>query len=266
MLDCMRTHAVTLTLLLSVAPAVAAPPDVGDLVRVMRTVLEPSRPSVRKMAITISAESGEATKWVAGQARKPSPDGDRILVAILAPADQKGAAYLLREVPNQANDEEWVYLPVVRRVRKILPLESFRSFLDSDFTLWDLGLVDVRATYTFLREETRDDVHAYVIQEVPLGALRTWYYSRVVTWLAADSSLPLERDFHDPAGVLWKVETFQQVTTVNGVPTPLALRMEDRQSGGSTDIVVSDVRYDVDLPDALFDPAHLRDAAASPLW
>lgn len=262
----MHARAAVVALLLSAVRAVGAPPDVGELVRVMRTVLEPSRPSVRKMAVTISAETGEATQWIAGQARKPSPDGDRILVAILSPADQKGTAYLLREVPKQPHDEEWVWLPAVRRVRKILPVESSRSFLDSDFTLWDLGLVDVRATYTFLREETHDDVRAFVIQEVPAGAQGTWYYSRVVTWLAADSSMPLERQFFDPAGVLWKVEKIQQVTTINGAATPLKLRMEDRQTGSSTDITVSDVRYDVDLPDALFDPAHLRDAAASPLW
>ena len=154
----------------------------------------------------------------------------------------------------------------MRRVRKIVPVESLRAFLDSDFTLSDMGFVNLRAKYAFLREGRRAGVRAYEIQEGPGGEQGTWYYSRIVTWLAADSSLPLERDFYDPSNTLWKVETFEKVTDVDGVPTPLRIHMEDRQEGGSTAIAVSDVHYDVDVPDALFDPARLRDAAASPVW
>ena len=87
-----------------------------------------------------------------------------------------------------------------------------------------------------------------------------------MTWIAADSHLPVERDFYDPSNTLWKVETFEQVTDIDGVPTPLRLRMVDKHEGGSTEINVSEVRYDIDIPDSLFDRAHLREAAASPIW
>jgi hypothetical protein len=263
----MRAQTCALGVLLVVTSgADAARPGVGGLVKAMKAVLEPSRPSIRKMTVVISAQDGEATRWVAGQARKQFKDGNRILIAILAPADQKGAAYLLRELPKQGNDEEWLYVPTVRRVRKLLPVESFRAFLESDFTLSDLGFVNLRSTYKLLREEKRGDVRAYKIEEIPGAPQAKWYYSRIVTWLAADSTLPLERDFYDPSNTLWKVETFEQVTDINGTPTPLRIRMQDKEEGGSTEIDVSEVRYDVDVPDSLFDPAHLRDAAGSPLW
>jgi outer membrane lipoprotein-sorting protein len=42
--------------------------------------------------------------------------------------------------------------------------------------------------------------------------------------------------------------------------------MENKQEGGHTEIDVSDLRYDVDIPDSLFDPMHLREAAAWPGW
>jgi hypothetical protein len=263
----MRFQAFALgVFLVATSPAVAARPDVVTLVRAMKAALEPSRPSIRKMTVVISAQDGEATRWVAGQARKQFKDGNRILIAILAPADQRGTAYLLRELPKQANDEEWLYVPALRRVRKLLPIESFRAFLESDFTLVDLGFVNLRSSYKLLGEEKRGDVRAYKIQEIPSAPQAKWYYSRIVTWLGADSSLPLERDFYDLASTLWKVETFEQVTDINGVPTPLRIRMQDKQEGGSTEIDVSEVRYDVDVPDSLFDPVRLRDAAASPVW
>ena len=145
-------------------------------------------------------------------------------------------------------------------------VEGFRAFLESDFTLADLGFVSLRSHYKLLGEEGRGGPRAYKIQEMPGAPQAKWYYSRILAWIAADSHLPLERDFYDPSNTLWKVETFEQVTDIDGVLTPLRLRMEDKEQGGSTEIDVSEVRYDIDIPDSLFDPAHLREAAASSLW
>jgi hypothetical protein len=92
------------------------------------------------------------------------------------------------------------------------------------------------------------------------------YYSRVVTWVAADSLLPLQRDYYDVAGALWKTELFEQVSVIDGVPTPLRIRMNDVQAGTSTEINVSEVRYGVDIPDAVFDPEHLPQVAVHSLW
>jgi hypothetical protein len=260
--------AVPLALVLYSAPASAAtPPDVGKLVRRMKVALEPARPSVRKLTITISAQDGEATRWVVGQARKQLKDGSRILTVILAPPDQKGTAFLMLEGRSGTSGvEQAVYIPAVRRVRTLLPVEGFRAFLESDFTLADLGFVSLRATYRLLGVESHKGVRAYKIQEVPGASQAKWYYSRIVTWIAADSSLPLERDFYDPSGTLWKVETFEQVTDINGIPTILRLRMEDREEKQSSEINVSEVRYDVDLPDNLFERTNLPRAAAAPLW
>lgn len=89
---------------------------------------------------------------------------------------------------------------------------------------------------------------------------------RVVTWIAADSFLPLERDDYDAADALWKVERFEDITVIGGVPTPLAIVMEDKQAGTSSELRVSSVRYDAQVPDGLFDPANLPKAADHPLW
>ena len=58
-----------------------------------------------------------------------------------------------------------------------------------------------------------------------------------------------------------KVETWGQVTRIDGMPVPLDVRMEDVRGGGSTELRVSDVVWDRELPDDLFDPRKLRDVA-----
>ncbi len=94
----------------------------------------------------------------------------------------------------------------------------------------------------------------------------TWYYARVVTWVAEDGGLPVKREFYDPANVLWKVERFEQVSAVDGVPTVHHRVMEDVQGKTRTEIDVSAVRYDVTLADALFQPDGLPNASADSLW
>jgi Outer membrane lipoprotein-sorting protein len=137
------------------------------------------------------------------------------------------------------------------------PVEGHQAFLSSDFTYADLGMVDLHSSFKLLGEEQKNGVRAYKIEEVPRS---NWYYSRIVDWVDASSSFPLERDFYDPSNTLWKVETFEQVTAIDGVPTVLKRRMEDRQAGGNTVIDTSEVRYGADVPDSLFDSSRLPQA------
>src|SRR5262249_54368709 len=153
-------------------------------------------------------------------------------------------------------------LPVVRRVREIVPVESYQSFLNTDFTYADLGFTRRAGTDKLLGTETRDNLETYRVEEVPRA---TWYYSRIVTWVAADSWLPVRREFYDPAGVLWKVEKWAQVTAIDGVAIPMSVVMEDVRQGGSTEVRVSDVLWDCKIPDDAFDPDRLGTAGNAAL-
>jgi outer membrane lipoprotein-sorting protein len=243
-------------------PATAAPPDAVEVIQRMKDALEPTRPSTRKVVFSVKGPQGEETQWVAGKAFKPLADGKRTLIVLLEPEDLKGTALLIWERAGEA-DAKWLYMPPLPRVRKIIPVNADEHFLNTDFTYADLGFVSRRGTYRFLGEEKLAGIRAYKIEEVPHDQ---WYYSRIITWVAAGSMLPLQRDSYDRAGVLWKTEVFENVTVIDGVPTPLVMRMQDRQAGTSTELRVSEVRYDVDIPDDFFTPERLPQAATSPLW
>jgi len=80
----------------------------------MKRALEPDRPSTRTLVLAVRAADGSTTEWTARQARKKLPDGNRILTVILEPDDVKGVAFLIWE-QKDAPDEQWLYLPAVRR-------------------------------------------------------------------------------------------------------------------------------------------------------
>jgi hypothetical protein len=157
-----------------------------------------------------------------------------------------------------------IYLPAIRRVRKLGPVEQYDSFLGTDFTYGDLDFIKLHEGYSLLGTEEHAGVRAYKVEEkVPQERA---FYSRIITWVATDSLLPLQRNYYALNGELWKTELFEDVSVIDGVPTPLRIKMKDVEDVTSTEFTLSEVDYDADIPDAIFSPKELLNVAAHPLW
>jgi hypothetical protein len=65
---------------------------------------------------------------------------------------------------------------------------------------------------------------------------------------------------------LWKTQICDSATVIDGVPTILHVQLKDLEGKTSTDLNVSSVKYDVDVPDSVFDPDRLPALADDPLW
>jgi hypothetical protein len=257
----MRIVASILLAAVTVAPALAAPPDADTLVSKVRAALEPDRTSVRKVTMTVTGPGGDASQITLGAARKKVGPAPRVVMVVLAPAGLRGTTLLVEE--ETAENVLWLYVPAIGRTRKLVSPEAYTTFLNSDFTFADLGFVGMGAKYTLAGEEKRQGTDTYRLEGVPR---ETWYYSRFTTWVAKDTSFPVERDFNDVRNELWKVERWSNVSAINGVATALRVSMENVQTQNKTEAVTEAVRYDVDVPDALVDPSQLSKAADSPVW
>lgn len=257
----MRIAVSVLLAAVVVAPALAAPPDAATVVGKMRAALEPDRASVRKLTMTVSGPGGEASQITVGAARKKVGAAPRVVMVVLAPGGLRGTSLLVEEATDQ--NVLWLYVPAIGRTRKLVSSEAYTTFLNSDFTFADLGFVGMGAKYELKGEDKRQGADTYKLEGVPR---ETWYYSRFLTWVAKDTFLPVERNFYDVANNLWKVESWSSVSTINGVPTALKLGMENVQAQTKSEIVADAVRYDVEVPDALVDPAQLSKVNDSSVW
>ena len=245
-------------------PTIAAeqsPSTVDAIVDRMNTTLDPDRSSVRMLTFRVSRPGGDSQITV-GEARCKIGNVMRDLAVVLAPESLRGTAYLIEEAAA-GDGVQWLYVPAIGRVRKLVSPETYASFLNSDFTYADLGFAPLKTRYIVHGEEARDDTRTYRIEGVPADPS---YYARTVTWVAVDSEVPVERELYDAVGRLWKVERFEEPTVINGVPTLRRISMEDLQANTRTDIEVTAVRYDLDVPPALFDPTQLHNASRSSLW
>ena len=260
--------AVFTACLLAAPPAAhAAPPaapaksaNVNDIVKKMKNTLEPTK-GLRKVIITTKT-GGESIQFSAAQASTVAADGKRMVLVLLDPPDIRGTAVLVSETTQRAAPM-WVYVPMIRRVRKLVGPDAYEHFLGTDFTFADLGFVRLNSTYKLLGEEEKGGGPAYKIEET--RPQDQFAYSRIVVWVTKDTYVPVQRDYYDVAGNLWKTETIDS-TIVDGVPTALHVVMKDVQSNETTELDISAVRYDAKVPDALFDPLELRNASSSPVW
>src|SRR5512139_3565962 len=142
-------------------PTAAQPPDATTIATRMKEALEPPRPLAAQLKFSVGADSDKSTLTL-GMARAKHAAGTSLLLVGLDPADVRGTAYLIEDGRSEVAPQ-WVYMPFIRRVRKIVGPEAFRAFLNSDFTYSDLGFVDLSAAYTLLGTETANGNTVYRI-------------------------------------------------------------------------------------------------------
>lgn len=239
-------------------------PSADEIVRQMKLALEPAKPSMRTMTLTFD-DGGKKTSFGLVQARKQLADGERSLTVLLEPKDARGIAYLAAGSTSGAA-VEWIYVPYVQRTRKLVPAENYQSFMDTDFTYGDLGLLPTDTKNSLLGTEQIDGKKTYKLESIPGSTVKQWYYARTVTWIDAATLLPLRREFYSPAGEIFKTETFGSVSRIDGVPTPLETKITTAGSNSSSTLLVTSVTYDANVPDSMFAPEGLRAIADSDYW
>ena len=185
-----------------------------------------------------------------GGAGRPVP-GDRTLIRFEYPADIKGTAFLVWESPS-ADDERFLYLPSLGRVRRIAGSETQESFVGSDFTYEDIGGRELEEyTYTMLSEDALwraadGSTHpAYRLESRRRSANAR--YPRVVSLVRKDSFVVVHAEIFDRRDELQKTFDVLRLEKADGYWTALEMRMVDARERTRTDLVVEKVDYDVGL-------------------
>ena len=181
------------------------------------------------------------------------------VVRFREPADVAGTAFLLLERAGQAT-EQWVYLPGIRRTRRIVGRERQGSFMGSDFSYADLDQRELRhVTARKLSDERLGQSDCFVIEAVPRGGGdEPAVYGKVQVWVRKADFVPLRIRFHDRAGELVKTLYSRRVSTIDGRPVILESRMQNARTGHVTDLVIETIRFRSDFADDVFSPRSLE--------
>lgn len=223
--------------------------DAGrDLRMRLRMRLFDRQGRARERALTLLA--------IKGGPGRPVP-GDRSLIRFAEPADIRGTAFLVWEQPGIAgsprgDDERFLYLPALGRVRRIAASETQESFVGSDFTYEDIGgrrLDDY--TYALLDDSSSWTGPGGVI--VPAFRLelrhkdRAARFPRVVSLVRKDAFVVVHADIHNRRDDIQKTFDATRVELVQGHWTVMDMVMADAAQQTRTELTVEQVAYDVGL-------------------
>jgi hypothetical protein len=173
------------------------------------------------------------------------------------PQDIAGTAFLMID-RGAEQSEQYIYLPGLKRTRRIVGREREGSFMGSDFTYADMQRVDAKYTkHKRLPDEKLGEDAVYVIEST-LSADAPVSYGKVMTWIRKTDYVALRTRFYDRAGKLAKTLYSRRVREVDGKPVVVEARMQNQQNNHVTELYVDAIERRDDLSDSNFTPAALE--------
>ena len=186
-------------------------------------------------------------------------DGDKSLSIFDNPRDVKGTAFLSFTHATRP-DDQWLYLPALKRVKRISSNNKSGPFMGSEFAYEDLTSQEVeKYTYKYLRDEDLDGRPVFVIERYP--AYKHSGYTRLVTWLDKEMYQPLKVEFYDRKQSLLKTLTASDHKQYLGKYwRPGKMTMINHQTNKSTDLIWSNYKFQTGLTDRDLDRNSLKRA------
>lgn len=183
--------------------------------------------------------------------RKEYGEDTRLLIRFTGPASLEGTGFLVWNHKG-GDDDQWLYLPATRRVRRIASGIKHGSFMGTDFTHDDLREREVdEDEHRLLRSESWAGVDCYVVESVPKNAEET-LYSKVLHWVRRDNFLPSRAEFYDRKGKHLKTLVASDIVEVDGIWIAREVTVENVQAGHKTLWTLSNIRFNTGLDDRIF--------------
>lgn len=233
----------------TLAEAVYDAPNGDDFAsRATMTLTEKGRePRVREM-FTLRVDRGGGERWS--------------LTRFTRPSDIRGVGLLTKDYQGDENDQ-WLYLPALDRVRRVSSGRKGGRFVGSDLFFEDLRDREVAMDHHVLRGEGKlGKLVCKILVSTPVDADNSVYTKRV-SWVHPATLIPLRVDIyqaHSKKPV--KRLTVKRIKRIQGFWTVLDSIMQDLESGHATRITQSAVKYNQGIPDRLFTSQSLADESA----
>ena len=213
--------------------------------------------TARQTMVLRNKQGQESTRSLRVKVLEVEGDGDKSLFVFDEPRDVEGTAFLIHAHKLEA-DDQWLYLPALKRVKRISSANRSGSFMGSEFSYEDMGAQELeKYTYRYLRDEPCGELTCTVIERVPTD--RKSGYSRQVVWQDRDELRTWKVEYYD------RKDAHLKTLTMTGYAQYLdsywyagEMTMINHLTGKSTDLNWSDYQFRTDLNDRDFTQTGLK--------
>ena len=204
------------------------------------------------LTMTLINKSGSERVRKSKQFTKDFGEIEKSIMFFQSPADVKNTSFMSWTYDDASkSDDQWIYLPALKKVKRISSDSKSDYFMGSDFTYDDLGdrkLDD--DTHTLLREETIDGVDYWIIQSIPKD--EDYMYSKTITWIRKDNYIGLKKEFYDEDEDLLKILKIKKFEKISGLDIITNSEMENVQKNHKTTMVLSNVQLNTGITASKF--------------
>lgn len=204
-----------------------------------------------QLTMTLINKSGKERIREIKQFTKDIGDVEKSIMFFQSPADVKNTSFMSWTYDSEKSDDQWIYLPALKKTKRISSDSKSDYFMGSDFTYDDLGdrkLDD--DTHKLMGEETIDGVDYYVIESTPKD--EEYMYTKTKTWVRKDNFIGLKKEFYDEDEDLLKILKIKKFVEISGFLVITSSEMENVQKNHRTTMILSDVEINTNIPSSKF--------------
>ena len=203
--------------------------------------------AVSQMSMTLINASGQKRERLMKMQVLEGEKGDKSLMEFLSPADVKGTKFLNYEHINK-DDDQWLYLPALKRVKRIASKNKSGAFMGSEFSYEDLSAFNVDK-YSYPDGEAKlgelNGKKVYLGQSKPVSKYSG--YTKLLTWVDEQTYLIQKIEYYDRKKELLKTAIFEDYKNISGVWRIGKITMSNIQNDKKTILVWSDEKVKTGL-------------------
>ncbi len=200
--------------------------------------------SVIKMTMTLINKKGQKRVRKLRIKRKNFAEGEtKAISTFLSPPDVKGTTVLMWEHEDKANDV-FLYLPALKKIRRIASDQKSQSFMGSDFSYADMekGMMDDADHKILSENENFEGKACWTIESIPKpGNEKDSEYGKMMSWVAKETYIPYKIEFYNKKLELHKKMLVLRSGPVGDEILPLHLLMENVKKNHKTEIVFDEI-------------------------
>jgi len=203
------------------------------------------------LTMTLTNKSGQTRVRKIQQYTKQIGDIEKSIMFFLSPADVKNTSFMNWSYDSDKSDDQWIYLPALKKVKRISSDSKSDYFMGSDFTYDDLGDRKLDAdVHKLLKEETLNGKACYVVESVSKD--EDYMYSKTKTWIRKDNFVGMKKEFYDEDAELLKILTLKKVEKISGLWIRTHSEMKNVQKNHKTSMVLSNIKVNSGVPTSKF--------------
>lgn len=206
--------------------------------------------------VLINAHGDKVERKMQSKVKETTSDGDKSIITFLWPADVKGTK-MLTWTHKKGSDDQWLYLPALKRVKRINSRNKTGSFMGSEFSYEDLGSQEVeKYNYKYLKDEQINGRKVSTVQRISTD--KNSGYSREVVYMDQEYQNPLKIEYFDRKNELLKVAIFSDYTKHGKYWRAHKIEMDNKQTKKRSVLTWKDRKLNQKYSDADFNQNRLK--------